>query len=213
MVRTVDDALFRYAVHIRNGAYLPHWTLPVATYHVVFRLADSLPAAVLADWECERAALLAQMRSGDCASAHAERWPHLFSERVERFLDAGSGACWLLRPEVAGIVAETLGHFDGVRYRLEAWCVMPNHVHAIVRPQEGWPLSSVLKSWKGYSARQANRVLGRAGVFWQPETYDRLLRDGAEYCAAVRYVLNNPEAAGLLGWRWRGCSEQARKAI
>ena len=211
----MDDALFRYAVDIRHGAYLPHWTLPDATYHVVFRLADSLPAAVLEDWKRERAALLMQMRGGDCGSASdlAERWQVVCSERVERFLDSGAGACWLRRPEVAAIIGETLGHFDGVRYVLDAWCVMPNHVHAIVRPKVGWPLSSILKTWKGYAARRANRVLGRGGAFWQPETYDRLLRDGAEFCAAVGYVLNNPEAAGLREWRWRGCSEQARKAI
>ena len=215
MVRSVDDALFRYAVGVRHGAYLPHWTLPGATYHVVFRLADSLPAAVVGAWERERAALLVQMRGGGCGPDRflAERWQALFSERVERFLDAGSGTCWLRRPEVAEIVAEALRHFDGARYTLDAWCVMPNHVHAIVRPMEGWTLPALLKSWKGYTARLGNRALGRAGAFWQPESYDHLLRDGTELCAAVRYVLNNPEAAGLLRWPWRGCSERLRMAI
>jgi putative DNA methylase len=53
--------------------------------------------------------------------------------RIEEYLDAGHGACWLRRPEIAALVEGALRYFDGQRYRLLAWCVMPNHVHTLIR--------------------------------------------------------------------------------
>ncbi len=211
IVGDVNDAFSRREVKVRQGAYLPHWTLQGATYHVVFRLADSLPAEVVEGWRRERAELLARSESpgADCA-AMAGRLQVLFSERIERFLDAGHGACWLRRPEIAELVANSLRHFDGERYDLASWCVMPNHVHAVVLPFAGDGLPAILKGWKGFSARAANRALRRSGEFWQPEYYDHLIRDENEFVRVVRYVLGNPEAAGLKDWRWKGCSARVR---
>src|SRR5688572_25395529 len=101
-----------------------------AIYHTVFRLSDSLPAHVVAGFRRERCALLAE--SGENPSKDVQtRLEYLFSERIERFLDEGLGECWLSREEIAVVVANALRHFDRVRYELHAWCVMPNHVHAV----------------------------------------------------------------------------------
>lgn len=82
---------------------------------------------------------------------------------------------------------------------------MPNHVHAIVQPADGWDLSAILHTWKSYTAHEANKLLDRAGEFWQSESYDHIIRNGRAYHAAVRYVLSNPESAGLdPAWPWRG---------
>jgi REP element-mobilizing transposase RayT len=210
-VSAVEKSLLSHDVQIRQGANLPHWTLDGATYAVVFRLADSLPQPVLAAWREERGLLLAEETArGTLPAAREERLRALFAEKMERLLDAGHGACWLRRPEIAGLVADGLRHFDGERHQLAAWCVMPNHVHAVVRPLAPHTLPDVIQSWKGYSARAANRLLGRSGVFWQAEPYDHLIRDAADFAHAVRYVWENPMKAGLREWPWVWVSEEAR---
>ncbi len=100
------------------------------------------------------------------------------------------------------MVASAIRHFDGQRYRLYAWCVMPNHVHAVLEPLGAWKLAQILHSWKSFTAHEANRLLKRSGEFWQREYYDRMLRDGREFLRAVEYVGNNPLKAGLRDWPW-----------
>lgn len=170
---------------------------------MVFRLADSLPAAVVCQLRAERAAIVeAATRLGLCSAELNSRLHRHFGERVESCLDGGLGSCWLARDEIAALVADALRHFDGVRYRLHAWCIMPNHTHVIVQPDSGHALPAILKSWKGYSAREANRILSRKGEFWQPEYYDHLIRDEGEMAATVRYIQENPVKASLINWRW-----------
>jgi REP element-mobilizing transposase RayT len=102
-------------------------------------------------------------------------------------------------------VQENLLHFDGERYRVLAWCLMPNHVHALI---EIWqtPLAELLHSWKSYTSKQANKILGRTGRFWQDEYFDRYVRDEAHLRKVVHYVENNPVKAGLARqpaeWPW-----------
>ena len=186
---------------VRQGAYLPHWTLDGAIYHSVFRLADALPAAVIARYRRERAALLVEAGEHPSCDTH-DRLRQLFSERIERLLDAGQGACWLAQPKIAEVIAGALRHFDGERYRLHAWCVMPNHVHAVVQPTSRHELSGILHSWKSFTANEANGILGRAGEFWQKESYDHLVRDAADLERTIRYVQENPVSAGLINWCW-----------
>jgi REP element-mobilizing transposase RayT len=103
-------------------------------------------------------------------------------------------------------MAETLLHYDRVRYLLLAWCVMPNHVHVVFRPMENHTLAQIVQTWKSYSAHKANRLLGRSGEFWQREYYDHLVRDEADLHRIVRYVLENPRKAKLADWPWVGVS-------
>ena len=100
------------------------------------------------------------------------------------------------------MVADALRHFDNQRYSLFAWCVMPNHVHVLVRVFPGHTLAEVVHSWKSFSAKRANELLNHAGSFWQREYYDHLIQDESEFERAVRYVAENPEKAGLRNWRW-----------
>jgi REP element-mobilizing transposase RayT len=190
-------------ISIRNRGHLPHWEASSATYFVTFRLADSLPQHVLKRILFARTdipATVAQM-SREISDSEGKRLLKLHSRRIEKYLDAGAGACFLENSAVAEVVADSLRQFHDVRYRLCAWCVMPNHVHAIfqVLPGNTWP--AILHSWKSFSAKRANEILQRSGGFWQREYYDRLIRDGAEFCRAVRYVVDNPGKAGLKDWR------------
>lgn len=155
------------AIHIRRGAYLPHWTREGATYAVT--LADSLPAHVLAEWQAEREALAQKRRAGDKLNKDEQRrLAKLFSEKVEAYLDAGQGACFLRDERIAKLVRDALFHFHGQRYELIAWCIMPNYVHGVVRPLAGWRLPQILHTWKSFTAKEANRILQRGGEFWQP---------------------------------------------
>ena len=191
-------------IQIRHGMYLPHWTQEGASYAVTFRLADALPANVVADWESERREIVdrARRQARELTEAEARQLAQLFSQKIENYLDTGHGKCWLRDERVAKIVRDALLHFQGERYELAAWCIMPNHVHAIVRPLGHYTLSEILHTWKSFTANRANRLLDRSGKFWQPESYDHLIRGEQDLRNRVRYVLENPQKAGLKSWPW-----------
>ncbi len=190
----------------RRGSNLPHWTQHGAKYAVAFRLADALPQDVLNGWKQEREdiVLRADRQSRELTSHERQELDRLYSARIESFLDAGQGACHLRDPRIATLVQEALKHFDGQRYDLIAWCVMPNHVHVVLRPLAGNDLSDVLHSWKSFTAKEVNSVLGLSGQFWQEEYYDHLIRDEEDFNNQINYVLGNPLKAGLTDWAWSG---------
>jgi REP element-mobilizing transposase RayT len=142
-----------------------------------------------------------------------------YRRRVERYLDQGAGECLLRRPDLASLVADAIRHFDGERYRLRVWVVMPNHAHAVLWPIPNHLLSDIVKTWKGFTAREANRILGRTGTtFWQPESFDHWIRNDEEMARICRYVERNPVTARLCdapekwpwGSAWRdGCGRRA----
>ncbi len=191
---------------IRYSAYLPHWEQEGATYSVTFRLADSLPQALLRRWLGERRKLTekAEADGRPLTAFEKQRLRELHSERVESYLDAGHGACHLRDDRAAVAVRDAVLHFDGSRCDILAWCVMPNHAHVIVRPRPGHDLPRIVNSWKSYSANQVNRILGRTGTLWQPDSFDHLIRDGSDLERSVAYVIDNPRAAGLVNWAWVG---------
>lgn len=148
-----------------------------------------------------------------------------FREKLEDYLNAGHGACLLREPAHAHGVEDALLHFDGQRYRLLAWVVMPNHVHVLIETQAGHPLPEVVHSWKSFTAKiilqaldgrgqrlagsagvppallNAGKMpalpLGRQGVLWQREYFDRYIRDERHLRAVIDYIDNNPVKAGL----------------
>jgi putative transposase len=74
---------------------------------------------------------------------------------------------------------------------------MANHVHVLLRPLVS--PSQLLKSLKGSTAREANRLLNRTGEqFWQRESYDHWVRNQAEWDRIARYIERNPVKAGLV---------------
>jgi menaquinone-specific isochorismate synthase len=188
---------------IRNRR-LPHWEINGAVYFVTFRLADSLPKRARQEIIARREDILAtaaQMKR-QLTAIERKKLARLNSQRMERTLDGGAGNCFLLNPEIARVVAEALKRFDGARYRLFAWCVMPNHVHVLFQASGKFSLARILHSWKSYSAKAANKILGRTGEFWLSEYYDHLIRDQDEFQRAWDYILDNPRKAGLKEWAW-----------
>jgi REP element-mobilizing transposase RayT len=175
---------------------LPHWQQEGAVYFVTFRLADAIPHRLRTKWESEREAWLRvhpQPWSAEVEREYHER----FSGAMERWLDAGYGSCVLRRSDCAAVVAEALCHFEGQRIVQIAWVVMPNHVHTLFVQNAAWPLEKILLSWKGFTARRINALLGRIGNFWQRDYFDRLVRDEKHFASCIRYIRRNPVKAGL----------------
>jgi putative transposase len=175
---------------------LPHWHQSGVAYFVTFRLADSLPQSLLSEWRDERAIWL-RWHPEPWLAAEEREYEERFMRRIQEWLDAGMGACYLRRPEVRTQVADCLLHFDGTRYDVDAFVLMPNHVHAIIVPRDGYDLSALLRGMKGVSANRCNKLLGSDGVFWMDESYDHIVRDANELNALRDYIAANPKEARL----------------
>jgi type I restriction enzyme R subunit/putative DNA methylase len=173
-----------------SRGYLPHRDRAGLLQSITFRLADSLPQEKLRELDAELACLSAERRD-------AER-----RRRIEEWLDSGMGCCALGHPLVAGTVQDSLLHFNGERYQLLAWCIMPNHVHVLVEPRH--PVARIVQGWKSVTSRQ---VLARneelqLGIpdprhLWMREYWDRYIRDDNHLRRVTGYIYNNPVKAGL----------------
>ena len=100
-------------------------------------------------------------------------------------------------PRIARVVESALLHFQGRRYGLHAWCVMPDHVHVLVTPFHGYGLERILHSWKSFTANEINRMLHRSGTVWQRESFDHLVRSPEAFERFLAYIEANPVTAGL----------------
>ncbi len=184
---------------------LPHWDVPGGTYFLTFCLAGSLPASGTASitrrW---RAKALSPPPHGICIPD----WQRMCAARAfleaDRVLDESPAARWLADPRVASVVQSGLRHRDGNEYRLIAYAIMPSHCHVVIDTTAGRSVPGsmvsrerIMHSLKRYTARECNGLLGRSGAFWQPESYDRLVRNEAELDRIVHYVEHNPVTAGL----------------
>jgi REP element-mobilizing transposase RayT len=119
---------------------------------------------------------------------------------MDRCLDsAGTGPAFLKQEAIARLVVESiLYNAQKLRsYDLDAFAVMPNHVHMLVLPRVS--PSRFMQTLKGYTAREANKLLQRSGQpFWQTESYDHAARDCREAERIRRYIEENPVKAGLV---------------
>jgi REP element-mobilizing transposase RayT len=157
---------------------LPHLYKEGCTYFVTFCLSDTVPR---------------ELRRKRTVEADGD--PSLIAAELDP--SPTSGSCLLRESKVALIVENSLLHFQGERYELSAWCVMPNHVHVVVTPYSGFTLPAILHSWKSYTAHEINGVLSKVGKIWEEESFDHLIRNEKAFGRFVDYVQNNPVAAGL----------------
>jgi putative transposase len=118
---------------LRWRKYLPHLESPNSTYFVTFRIAGSVPEKLIECWRSERLEIIqtAERQKRELSKYEKERLEYLSSRNIERYLDQLHGECWLKDQAIAQLVVDTLKYFDSSRYRLHAWCVMPNHVHVV----------------------------------------------------------------------------------
>jgi len=207
----------------KTGCHLPHWRQDGCTYFVTFRLGDSIPADKLTQWQAELREWLRRHPEPRTSEQELE-YAELFAERFHRWLDDGLGECWLRQPKISAIVEEALRFFDGQRYWLGHFAVMPNHVHVLVRPLGENTLSEILHSWKSFTAKQINAVLGRESNVWQDESFDNIVHDEAALGKFSFYVQENPVKAKLREGEFRlgfgssvvgqvSCLSQTKKEI
>lgn len=196
-----------------SRGYMPHFDSPCTMQHISYHLADSLPIEAINRMQSEASAF-----SSDDTKRNAD-----FHNRIELYLNSGHGSCILRESEIAACVEETWLRFDGERYHLLEWVVMPNHCHVLIEPYEGASLAKIVLSWKNYTARYINDFLDsrtpvrqnqtgecRTGVrrsqVWAREYWDRYIRNEHHYEAVKYYIRMNPVKAGLAikpeDWTW-----------
>lgn len=199
---------------------LPHWQPEGAEYFITIRLKGSLPKAAVSRLKALRRQLV------EIDEEEGERTSYIQRKIFEEYghlLDAGdNGPMWLGRKSVAEVVEDSLHYRDSELFELYAYCIMPNHVHLVFKhliQEEGKenPVTDIMRNFKRYTARKCNELLKRSGPFWQPESYDRVIRDKDELENTIRYTLNNPVKAGLIeywqDWPYSYCKSEFRETF
>ena len=187
---------------------LPHWEQVGATQFITFRTADSLPASVVERWKRDRDGWLNKQTKTTTSlpwfekfkmlsPAKKEQFNRIFRHELELQLDKGRGSCLLRRECFGRIVADSLKHFDGQRYYLGDFIVMPNHVHVLVSFFRDVRLREQCYSWKHFTAGKINKLRGVQGEFWQTESFDHLVRNAENFIGFQKYIRENPVKAGL----------------
>ncbi len=193
---------------------LPHWEKPDGTYFITFRVAGSLPQSLLQQAEAEIRSVEQRLRQQGCPASEFER------ERLaimERYLDEDRTNPILANPQLATLVRDALLFHHGKKYDLLAWCIMPNHVHLLLKPlPKGTPpsrrsesvaetagtaafhsLAEILHGLKSYTAHEAGKRGLVSGALWQREYFDRWMRNDEEVEYYRQYIHSNPVKAGL----------------
>lgn len=196
---------------------LPHWHPPGRSIFLTWRLQGSLPQNVIDQLRMTRARL--SKRTSFKPGGKNERvleYKRLFA-KVDAILDkAESGPVWLKENAIANLVQEALLVRYAYLYTLHAYAIMANHLHVFLNPKNAFSIGSITKNIKGYTAREANKLLGRTGkTFWQDESFDHWARDRSEFFRIVGYIENNPVKAGLVqkseDWPWSSAAERKRR--
>ena len=163
--------------------YLPHFDNGEVVQFITFRLYDSVPESVIAQWKTE-------LNWREDSAADSKETIEL-RERIEVYADAGHGQCFLKDKRIKQLVEDALLYFDQQRYELFEWHIMPNHVHLLCRIYPDWNLEKTIHSWKSFTAHKANEMLSRTGQFWMLDYYDRYIRDQYHFIKTVEYIRNN----------------------
>jgi len=194
---------------------LPHWHPINQSFFLTWRLAGSLPESVISELQAIRQQLK-RKRSVLIPEVRLVEYKKLFA-KVDRILDkAETGPLWLATPEIAAVIQTALLKDYASMFRLWAYVVMANHVHVLLKPRLQFSLALITQRLKGYTALEANRILGRTGeTFWQDECFDHWPRDQDEFFRIVDYIENNPVKAGLVDrpedWIWSSAAERKRR--
>jgi len=181
---------------------------------ITYRLKFTLPSKIMEEFARRRQEWLKEWENALPEDKQAAKvreaglrfaW---FDELLDKSFEVPG---FLQSQEITDIIATAFQHFNGLRYRLIAYCVMPNHVHALILPlqdAEGNSFSParIIYGWKRYTANRINRSLGRTGSLWQKESYDHVVRDEKEMINVTEYIIQNPVRAGLVkNWEeWPG---------
>jgi putative transposase len=185
-MRNFSDSQRLPFIRPKTRGELPHLYKEGGTYFVTFRLFDAIIPRK------ERAVV--RPRMGDC-----DDFDDLLCLLEDYDPPIRLGSCLLFLHAAAEVVQNALRYFDGQRYELITWCVMPNHVHTIFTPMNGHQPDGILHSWKSYTSHAINKLLNRSGTLWERESFDHLIRSMGSLERLIRYTEANPVEAGLCG--------------
>lgn len=196
---------------------LPHWFQVGTALFVTFRLADSLPKqvvlrmreefrewlrcrslpldladSILGSFERDFEPLLSQVKF-----AERKELRRMVNRLFQHSLDECHGSCLLKDPALASIVGDAIRQFDGDKYDLDRFVIMPNHVHVLVQFRQENGLRVIGQSWMRYTARAINQRTGSTGAVWQREPFDHAVRSSDQFEYFQRYIAGNPVKAGL----------------
>lgn len=208
---------------IFHRRHLPHYYLPNSVYFVTPRLAGSLPRFRIDEIQEQRELLRTQKLRISKRAPEAGGFEGDL-RRLDRVLEsADPKRRWLSDPRIADLVADAIRYRDRKDYDLIAYSIMPNHMHLVfgigvpdllepvgqignLSNLSNKPVSKLMQSLKRHTAREANKILGRTGAFWQDESYDHDVRDTEELERIILYALHNPGKTGLVkdwrDWKW-----------
>ena len=198
----------RQAESLVTKRNMPHIDMPGHLTFVTFRLADSMPREIVERWNHEIEVWLQEHNLGGRTIEdvfNADDVDELLKNELRRFknrkwhghLDDCHGACVLRAPLTRNLVEESFLHFEGDRYDLERFVIMPNDVHLLLQMRPGFPLRKQLTETMRYSGRRVNTLLKQDGAFWQTEPFDHVVRSEAQFEYLQRYTNENPVKAGL----------------
>ncbi len=188
---------------------LPHFHPDNIPLFITFRLAGSLSPEILSKLKEERDLDIQNASSPERYDTEKKHFAR-YDEWLDRYKDSPR---WLSNEEIANIVAKKIQELSHEHYQLLAYCIMPNHVHLLIKSlrtgklsHQGktakYPVADSLRLLKGSTARECNQALKRSGAFWQHESYDHFVRDEKDLGRIIHYILNNPVKAGLVrDWR------------
>ena len=167
---------------------LPHLYYTDGIYFITYRLFGSIHPNELRKLQAEMIRAKRESRSAK------------IFKRYDSLLDGlKSKNNYLSNPIIAEICKSTLHFPDGKDYTLICYTIMPNHIHLVFDLlNKTKSVGNLMGAIKQNSAKDANNFLGLKGAFWQPESFDRLVRDEKELYYVIRYVLMNPVNAGLV---------------
>ena len=177
-------------IHI-TGNKLPHWNQQYCVQFVTFRLADSLPQEKLREYKEQKEAWETNHpRPWD--EETKKEYDETFTAVIDKWIDAGYGECILAERNVRDIVSTAIMHFDGERYDIHAYVIMPNHVHVLLTPRQGSLVQEIVGNWKRFTAREINKRLGRSGTIWERNHFDHLVRNMDNFNETMLYINENP---------------------
>ncbi len=180
----------RKYIHI-TGTRIPHWNQNDCVQFVTFRLADSLPQSKLQEYRLKREQWLNTHPKPWDASVQ-EDYDNSFGAVIDRWIDAGYGACILKDKRVRDVLTDIMMHSDGIKYEIYAFVIMPNHVHVLMTPTDGNMVQGIVGAWKSASSHAINTLLGRRGIVWEHESFDHLVRNSDEFKGCLQYIADNP---------------------
>ncbi len=225
-VLTVEEEEYSSLMKVKtfHRNILPHIRPIGATFFITTRLDDALPRHIIRElkeaFEKEKTDIIQshpndyEERLYDASKRHFGKYDHQLDEKPY-------GECYLKNPDVAHIIMEKLKEMDEHYFELQAYCIMPNHLHLLINTSiqllgtdidesnlddRYIQLDKTMKHFKGATSYLSNQALGRKGKFWQRDSYDHYVRNDKEWDNIVNYILNNPVKAKLaqtsLDWKY-----------